>query len=370
MLHSNTLASGSIPQFSVVVGPCAGASAYSPAITDFIFMVDKISYMFITGSEVVKNVTGEQCTNQALGGADIHNQVSGVAHRIFSNEKDCFRSLRDLIEILPSNCGNNHNDYARYNHKAVQNPNLIPNEPQKSYDIKSLIQNFTDDNSFFEIWNEFAKSIVVGFARLSGIKVGIIANQPLELGGAITYDSSDKAARFIRFCDCFNIPIVTLVDTPGFLPGIEQEHSGITRHGAKLLYAYSEATVPKITVVVRKAYGGAYIAMGSKHLGADYVYALSHAEIAVMGAEGAIPIFYKKELMNISDPSLRQQFIEAKIPEYRENFMNARVAQKEGFVDEIISQGDIRHRIFDDILALNSKLSNTNRNKKHGNIPL
>ena len=370
MLHSNTLASGYIPQYSVVVGPCAGASAYSPAITDFVFMVDKISYMFITGSEVVNSVTGEHCTNQELGGADVHNEVSGVAHRVFLSEKDCFRELRNLIEILPSYCGVNQNDQIKYVPKAVQNRNLIPYESQKSYNIKSLIHDFTDDNSFFEIWDGFAKSIVVGFAKLSGMTIGIVANQPIELGGVITYDSSDKAARFIRFCDCFNIPIITLVDTPGYLPGIEQEHAGIIRHGAKLLYSYSEATVPKITIVIRKAYGGAYIAMGSKHLGADYVYALSFAEIAVMGAEGAIPIFYKKELTNISDPEQRQQYIEGKIPEYRKKFMNAVIAQKEGFVDEIISQSDIRQRIFDDVLAFNAKLSNTNGNKKHGNIPL
>ena len=371
MLHSNTLASGIIPQISVVVGPCAGASAYSPAITDFVFMVDNISYMFVTGSDVVKSVTGENCTNQELGGAQIHCGKSGVAHKVFGNEKDCFRAVRDLVELLPSSFDDSQLiKQASYITKQFENTSLIPVESQKAYDMKLLIKEVIDDDSFFEIWDSFAASVVVGFAQLSGITIGIVSNQPLELGGAITYDSSDKAARFIRFCDCFNIPIVTFVDTPGYLPGIDQEHRGIVRHGAKLLFAYSEATVPKITIIVRKAYGGAYIAMGSKHLGADYVYALPTAEIAVMGAEGAVSIFYKKELEKILDDCDKKAFISRRIAEYKADYLNVKIASQEGFVDEIIDQTNMRRRIFDDVVALRGKTVSMTGMKKHRNIPL
>ena len=370
MMHQNTLASGLIPQFSVTVGPCAGAAAYSPAITDFAFMVQHISYMFITGAEVVKNATGEICTNQELGGATIHNETSGCVHRVFHNEKDLFKALRNLVEMLPANCFDENITKNKFVQKSYVSDDCMPNDPQKPYDLKSVIDIIADDNSFFEIWDAFAASIVVGFAKVSGITLGIVANQPLELGGAITIDSSDKAARFIRFCDCFNIPIVTLVDTPGYLPGIGQEHSGIIRHGAKLLFAYSESTVPKITAVLRKAYGGAYIAMGSKHLGADYVYALPTAQIAVMGAQGAVPIYYKEELSKVSDTEEKQALLKEKLEEYKKNFMNADVALKEGFVDELIELCDLRQRIFEDIIALKSKTINTSGKKKHGNIPL
>ena len=371
MLHINTVASGIIPQFSVVVGPCAGASAYSPAITDFTFMVDKISYMFVTGSDVVRSVTGERCTNQELGGARVHGEKSGVAHKVFKNEKDCFRALRNLVEMLPSSYDCDQlTERTAYIAKQFQNTSLIPAESQKAYNMKSLINEIIDDDSFFEIWDNFAVSIVVGFARLSGITIGIVSNQPLEIGGSITCDSSDKAARFIRFCDCFNIPIVTFVDTPGYLPGVDQEHSGIIRHGAKLLFAYSESSVPKITVVVRKAYGGAYIAMGSKHLGADYVYALPTAEIAVMCAEGAVSIFYKKDLEKIVNNREKEAFISRKIAEYKADYLNVKVAAQEGFVDEIIDQADIRKRVFDDIAALINKTVSKTGMKKHKNIPL
>ena len=371
VLHTNTLASGIIPQFSVVVGPCAGASAYSPAITDFVFMVDRISYMFVTGSDVVRSVTGESCTNQELGGARIHSEKSGVAHKVFSNEKDCFRTLRNLVEMLPSSYNYvDKSDQTAYISKHFKNTNLIPAESQKVYNMKSFISEIIDDDSFVEICDNFAMSVVVGFAKLSGITIGIVSNQPLEIGGALTYDASDKAARFIRFCDCFNIPIVTFVDTPGYLPGVDQEHNGIIRHGAKLLFAYSESTVPKITVVVRKAYGGAYIAMGSKHLGADYVYALSTTEIAVMGAEGAVSIFYKKDIEKIVDASAKDAFLSRRIAEYKADYLNVRVAVQEGFVDEILDQTEIRKRVFDDIVALKKKAVSATGMKKHNNIPL
>jgi propionyl-CoA carboxylase beta chain len=371
MMYYNTLASGYIPQFSVVVGPCAGAAAYSPAITDFVFMVDNIGCMFVTGSDVVKSVTGETYTNQELGGAEIHSTISGVAHRRFSNEKDCFRLLRDLIEILPSSCVAQNDGSAQFIEKTSPDiAEILPNVSQKPYDMRKIIAGFVDDNSFIEMADGFAKSIVVGFAKLSGKTIGIIANQPLDANGVLTYDSSDKAARFVRFCDCFNVPIITFVDTPGYLPGKEQEHGGIIRHGAKLLFAYSEATVPKITIIVRKAYGGAYIAMGSKHMRADYVYAFENAEVAVMGASGAASILYKKELSQIEDDKIRQDFLNQKTDDYQRDFLNVRIAQSEGFVDEVISFQDLRRRIFDDLNALKHKVDLFSINKKHGNIPL
>ncbi len=370
MLQSNILASGLIPQYAVVVGPSAGASAYSPALSDFVFMVDNISYMFVTGSEVVKSVTGQSCTNQELGGAEVHSEISGVAHKRFSNEKDCFKTLRNLIEILPSSCFDVLTEKLRYTPNISFNSFKLPQNSHKPYDMKALIASIVDDSSFFEIEGDFAKSMVTGFARLSDVTIGVVANQPLKMGGAICCDSSDKAARFIRFCDCFNIPIITLVDTPGYLPGLEQEHKGIIRHGAKLLYAYTEATVLKITIIIRKAYGGAYIAMGSKHLGTDYVYALENAEIAVMGAEGAVPIFYKKEIAQIQDPLLKQDFVKSKTQEYKNIFMNVNTAVREGFVDEVLNLSEIRKRIFEDIMALKAKLLYSKDRKKHGNLPL
>jgi len=371
IMYYNTLASGYIPQFSVVAGPCAGAAAYSPAIAVIIFMVDNISCMFITGSDVVKNVTGEDYTNQDLGGSLVHSTISGTAHRWFSNEKDCFRCLRDLVEILPlcNSTGNEElNTFTlRNTHKIVD---ILPTEPQTPYDMKRLISGIIDKNSFIELSDMFAKSIIIGFAKISGRTIGIVANQPLEIGGALTCDSSDKAARFIRFCDCFDIPVITFVDTPGYLPGKEQEHNGIIRHGAKLLFAYSEATIPKITIIVRKAYGGAYIAMGSKHMRADYVYALKDAEVAVMGASGAAAVICKKELVKITDTEARQTFLSKRIEEYQREFMNVDMAQKEGFVDAIISYDFLRKRIYDDIVSLKNKYKTNRVNKKHGNIPL
>jgi len=371
MLHLNTLASGEIPQYSIIVGPCAGAAAYSPALMDFVFIVDNISCMLVTRSEVVGRFTGEECTNQELGGAEMHSTLSGVAHRRFSNEKDCFRCMRDLVEMLPASSGIFHDNSSSFMDKEAPIINsVLPSESHLSYDMKRLFIGIVDENSFIEIGDNYAKSIITGFARLSGHVVGIVANQPLELGGSLNCDSSDKAARFIRFCDCFNIPIITFVDTPGYLPGKEQEHRGIIRHGAKLLFAYSEATAPKITIIIRKAYGGAYIAMGSKHVGADYVYALSGAEIAVMGAEGAAAILYKKEISQIEGGEERKTFIFEKAKEYREKFMNVLVAVEEGFVDEVIEYQDLRRRIFDDIVAMAHKCKSTINKRKHGNIPL
>ncbi|MCL2351683.1 MAG: acyl-CoA carboxylase subunit beta [Firmicutes bacterium] len=371
MIYYNTLASGFIPQFSVVVGACAGAAAYSPAITDFIFMVDNVSSMFVTGASVIKSVTGEECTNFDLGGAAVHNRTSGVAHRRFGNEKDCFRSLRDLVEILPASCGSKEQRtdfYVDQNTPPIEG--ILPVERRMSYDIRKLVNGLIDENTFFEIEDEYAKSVVVGFARLSGATIGVVANQPAEIGGVLTCDTSDKAARFIRFCDCFNVPIVTFVDTPGYLPGIDQEHSGIIRHGAKLLFAYSEASVPKITVIVRKAYGGAYIAMGSKHMRADYVYAFEGAEIAVMGAEGAVAILNKNDLDRLRNPGEAQAFLAERTAEYEKSVMTVRIARQEGLIDEVVTYDSLRKRIFDDITALGDKRETQSVQKKHGNIPL
>ena len=286
----NTMASGVIPQISVILGPCAGGAVYSPALTDFIFMVDHISKMFITGPQVVQAATGEQVTEEDLGGAQTHNQVSGVAHFKYSTEEECFTGIRSLLSYLPQN---NLEDTLIYNSNddlnrlAPELNSIIPDNPNKSYDVKEVIRHIVDNGEFLEVQSLFAQNIVVGFARLNGRSIGLIANQPKVKAGALDIDASDKAARFIRFCNCFNVPIVTLTDVPAFLPGIDQEYNGIIRHGAKLLYAYSEATVPKVNVILRKAYGGAYIAMSSKHLGTDLVYAWPTAEIAVMGPEGA-----------------------------------------------------------------------------------
>jgi acetyl-CoA carboxylase carboxyltransferase component len=306
----NTMASGVIPQISVILGPCAGGAVYSPALTDFIFMVDHISKMFITGPQVVQAATGEQVTEEDLGGAQTHNQVSGVAHFKYSTEEECFTGIRSLLSYLPQN---NLEDTLIYNSNddlnrlAPELNSIIPDNPNKSYDVKEVIRHIVDNGEFLEVQSLFAQNIVVGFARLNGRSIGLIANQPKVKAGALDIDASDKAARFIRFCNCFNVPIVTLTDVPAFLPGIDQEYNGIIRHGAKLLYAYSEATVPKVNVILRKAYGGAYIAMSSKHLGTDLVYAWPTAEIAVMGPEGAANIIFRKEIEKAEDPVAKRQ---------------------------------------------------------------
>lgn len=371
MMYYNTLASGYIPQISVVVGPCAGAAAYSPAITDFVFMVDKIGYMFITGVDVVKSVTGEETTLQELGGAKVHTEQSGVSHFMYKSEKDCYKMVRKLVNILPSFWDQQlqaiEKTYIEQDTSDIGN--ILPEQDTKVYDMRNIILEFADRDSFIEVYEKYASAMITGFAKLSGITIGIVANQPNVNCGSIDCDSSDKAARFVRFCDAFNIPIITLVDTPGYLPGINQEHQGIIRHGAKLLYAYAEATVPKLTVVIRKAYGGAYIAMGSKHLGTDFVYAWPEAEIAVMGASSAVAILNKKEVNELQEQD-REQFIRQKAEEYQNRYISSDMGVQEGYIDAIINPYDMRKRIFDDLAVMACKTEYARPQKKHGNIPL
>jgi len=366
----NTLASGVIPQISVIMGPCAGGAVYSPAITDFIFMVDKTSYMCLTGPEVVKSVTGENVTAEDLGGSEVHNSKSGVAHFRYASEEDCLNNLKKLLSFLPDN---NLSDSPLYpvsedelNRLAPELNDIIPDDSNKPYDIKTVIAKVVDNEDFFEIQKDFAQNIVIGFGRMNGKTVGIIANQPNVMAGSLDYNSSDKASRFIRFCDCFNIPIITFTDTSGFLPGTSQEYNGVIRHGAKLLYAFAEATVPKVNVIVRKAYGGAYIAMNSKHLGADMVFAWPTAEIAVMGPEGAANIIFRKEIAAADDPISERT---KKIEEYREKFSNPYIAASRGYVDDVIEPAATRVKIISALEMLAGKRENRPP-KKHGNIPL
>jgi len=365
----NTMASGVIPQISVILGPCAGGAVYSPALTDFIFMVDNISKMFVTGPQVVEAVTGESVSAEELGGAKTHNEKSGVAHFISNSEEECFENIRKLLSFLPQN---NMEDSPLYqctddlNRLAPHLNTIIPDNPSKSYDVKEVIKAVVDNGDFFEIQPLFATNIVIGFARLNGKTVGIVANQPKVKAGCLDINASDKAARFIRFCDAFNIPIVTFTDVPGYLPGVDQEYGGVIRHGAKLLYAYSEATVPKINIVLRKAYGGAYIAMSSRHLGADLVFAWPTAEIAVMGPDGAANIIFRKEIQQAADPVKTRQ---EKIEEYRNRFANPYVAAARGYIDDIIEPEATRPRLISALEMLESKRENRPP-KKHGNIPL
>lgn len=365
----NTLASGVIPQISVILGPCAGGAVYSPAITDFIFMVDKSSHMFITGPQVIKAVTGENVTFDELGGAAAHNNVSGVAHFECADEESCFTAIKKLIYYLPDNNLSNSeivltsDDVNRLEHELNA---FIPDDANRPYDMLSIISKVTDNGELFQIHEGFAKNIIVGFSRINGITVGIVANQPKVSAGVLDVDASDKAARFIRFCDAFNIPLVTFTDVPGYLPGVKQEHNGIIRHGAKLLYAFAEATVPKINIITRKAYGGAYIAMNSKHLGADLVFAWPTAEIAVMGPDGAANIIFKKEIGESENPI---EFRKQKIQEYRDKFSNPYVAAARGYVDDVIEPATTRQRIASALDMLASKRE-TRPAKKHGNIPL
>lgn len=365
----NTLASGVIPQISVIMGPCAGGAVYSPAITDFVFMVENTSQMFITGPQVIKTVTGEDVSFETLGGAETHNSVSGVAHFKCADEKECIDSIKRLISYLPDN---NLSDAPFYDINDDLNRldgklnDFIPDNPNKPYDMKEIILTLVDNNDFFEIHEHYAKNIIVGFGRMNGSTVGVVANQPKVLAGVLDVNSSDKAARFIRFCDAFNIPILTLTDVPGYLPGVGQEHSGVIRHGAKVLFAYSEATVPKINVIIRKAYGGAYIAMSSKHLGADMVFAWPTAEIAVMGPDGAANIIFRKEIAQAEDPEgVRNQ----KVDEYRDKFSNPYIAAARGYVDDVIEPAATRQRVISALDMLAAKKENR-PSKKHGNIPL
>ncbi len=345
IFYRNTMASGRIPQISVILGPCAGGAVYSPAITDFVFMVDHTSQMFITGPEVIKTVTGEVVTKEALGGAMAHSAKSGVSHFRHPDEQSCFTELRKLITYLPSAYDREPVELAYVDdpnrHPEILN-SVLPESAAKAYDMVDVIHEVIDMNSFIEVHKDYAKNIIVGFAKMNGQTIGIVANQPKVLAGSLDVDASDKAARFVRFCDSFNIPIITLTDVPGYFPGVAQEHSGIIRHGAKLLFAYSEATVPKINIILRKAYGGAYIAMSSKHLGADTVYAWPSAEIAVMGPQGAANIIFRNEINNSLNPEGVRQM---KIKEYEDNFANPYVAASRGFVDAVIEPSMTRSYI-------------------------
>jgi propionyl-CoA carboxylase beta chain len=365
----NTLASGVVPQLSAIMGPCAGGAVYSPAITDFTFMVRDTSYMFVTGPDVIKTVTHEQVSMEKLGGAATHNEVSGVAHVMAEDDRHCLQRIRQLLSYLPSNNLDEppimeSSDPVDREDEALDR--LVPEEPDRPYDMKELIRAVVDDGEFFEIHEHFAQNIVVGFARLGGRPVGIVANQPAVLAGVLDINASVKGARFVRFCDAFNIPLVTFEDVPGFLPGTDQEWGGIIRHGAKLLFAFAEATVPKLTVVTRKAYGGAYCVMASKHIRTDVNYAYPTAEIAVMGPEGAVNILYRKELADASDPdSLRKE----KVAEFRAKLANPYVAAERGYVDEVIEPRKTRRKLTTALAALATK-RDRNPPKKHGNIPL
>jgi propionyl-CoA carboxylase beta chain len=365
----NTLASGVVPQISAIMGPCAGGAVYSPALTDFVFMVEGTSHMFVTGPEVIKTVTHEDVSKEDLGGAVTHNSVSGVAHFQSSNDEDCLRHIRELLTFLPQN---NVDGVPRVPTKDSDDradkelDSLIPAESNKPYDIKDVIRRVLDDRYFFEVAEHFAQNIVIGFGRMSGETIGIVANQPAHLAGCLDINSSSKGARFVRFCDAFQIPILTFEDVPGFLPGTGQEFGGIIRHGAKLLYAYAEATVPKITVITRKAYGGAYCVMGSKHLRTDINFAFPTAEIAVMGPEGAVNILYKRELQTAANADAARQ---AKIDEYRDQFANPFVAAERGYVDDVIEPHETRPKVIRALKMLANK-TDTMPRKKHGNIPL
>jgi len=365
----NTLASGVIPQISVIMGPCAGGAVYSPAITDFIFMVKGTSYMYVTGPKVVRTVTQEKVTHEELGGAPVHAERSGVAHFVEEDDVSCLERVRELFSYIPQN---NRSEPPR---RPTEDPpnrrdealnELIPEEPTKPYDMKEVIRRVVDEGWFLEVQKDFAKNIIVGFAHLGGRAVGIVANQPEVLAGVLDINASVKAARFVRFCDCFNIPIVTLVDVPGFLPGTEQEWGGIIRHGAKLLYAFCEATVPKVTVITRKAYGGAYDVMSSKHIRGDFNFAWPSAEIAVMGPRGAVEIIYRKELEQAEDP---EALLEELIADYTAKFANPYVAAERGYIDDVIEPAETRAVLIRSLEMLDSK-RDTNPPKKHGNIPL
>ena len=365
----NTLASGVVPQISAIMGPCAGGAVYSPALTDFIFMVKESSHMFITGPDVVKTVTGEDVTFEELGGAKTHTQVSGVAHLAADSEADVLYLIREMMEYLPSN---NMEDPP---FKPSKDDNLrteaaldtlVPDNPNKPYDIKDAINLIVDDGVFYEIQEDYAANIVVGFARLGGYSVGIVANQPMVLAGVLDIKASEKAGRFVRFCDAFNIPLIVFEDVPGFLPGVDQEYGGIIRNGAKLLYAFCEATVPKITVVTRKAYGGAYCVMNSKHIRADLNLAWPTAEIAVMGPDGAVNIIFRRELAEADNPDKRREEL---VAEYKDNFANPYAAARRGYIDDIIEPSQTRPRLINALNMLQNK-RDQNPPKKHGNIPL
>jgi acetyl-CoA carboxylase carboxyltransferase component len=362
----NTLASGVIPQISVILGPCAGGAVYSPALTDFVFVVNQISKMFITGPGVIKTVLGEEISMEELGGAKVHAEITGNAHFYAESELECFEQIKQLISYIPWNNSQKAKVHETAKPKFKKKiENIVPSDPKLPYDIRDIIKAITDKSDFFEIMEYFAPNIVIGFGRMEGQTIGFVANQPKVMAGVLDCDSSDKAARFIRYCDSFNIPIITLEDLPGYLPGVDQEHAGVIRHGAKILYAYSEATVPKITVIIRKAYGGGYIAMNSRHLRADFVFAWPTAEIAVMGPEGAANIVFRKEIAEAEDPeAMRQQ----KIQEYKNKFANPYVAAAQGYIDEVIEPEETRNILLH-ALQVSANKSISGPSKKHGIPP-
>ncbi len=393
----NTRYSGVIPQISVILGPCAGGAVYSPALTDFILTTDKISQLFITGPNVIKQTLHQEITKEELGGARVHNQLSGVAHFIAQDENDCLQKLKVLLSYLPQNylsqphktlpphidpinpessfapahpdgsTSSPHTDVSKDEQKKLEK--IVPADPNKSYDVKNIINAIFDKNSFFEIQELFAQNIVIGFAKLDGNVIGIVANQPLIKAGCIDIDTSCKAARFVRFCDSFGTPIISLVDVPGYLPGVGQEHNGIIRHGAKLLYAYAQATVPKITLILRKAYGGAYIVMGSKHLGADINFAWPNAQIAVMGAKGAVSILHSKKLKEIKDLQEKEILQKELEKNYQKDFLNPFTAAEYGYIDSIIEPNQTRNHLIKALEISQDKVEHLPK-KKHGNIPL
>jgi len=362
----NTLASGVIPQLSVILGPCAGGAVYSPALTDFVFVVENISKMFITGPEVIKTVLGEEISMEELGGAKVHSEITGNAHFYALNELDCFEQIKKLLTYIPWHNEKKARPFPPKPPKAEYKiEEIVPHDPTQPYDIRNVIRAISDDSDFFEVMEGFARNIVIGFGRMNGETIGFVANQPLVLAGVLDCDSSDKAARFIRYCDAFNIPLVTLEDMPGYLPGVDQEHAGVIRHGAKILYAYSEATVPKITVIVRKAYGGGYIAMNSRHMKADFMFAWPTAEIAVMGPEGAANIIFRKEIMSAEDPeAVRKE----KVAEYKEKFANPYVAAAKGYIDTVIEPEETRKMLLHSLEVSMNKVDRR-PNKKHGIPP-
>ncbi|HOO96526.1 MAG TPA: acyl-CoA carboxylase subunit beta [Caldisericia bacterium] len=369
VFYRNTIYSGVIPQISLVLGPSAGGAVYSPALTDFIFMVDGISNMFITGPNVIKSVTGEIVDKESLGGSKVHSSKSGVCHKRFPTEEECMESVRHLIRFLPQN-------YSELPPRIVggDDPNrasmalreIVPIDPNKPYDVRNVIREISDEGEFFEIQPEFARNLVIGFMRVDGYPVGVVANQPNYLAGCLDINCSDKGSRFIRTCDAYNIPLLNIVDVPGFLPGVAQEHNGIIRHGAKLLYAFAEATTPKITVILRKAYGGAYLAMCSRDMGADHVFAWPQAHIAVMGAEGAVKLLYSDEIKKAEN---MDEFIAKKAAEYNENYGNPYIAAERGYVDAVINPEETRPRIAYALHMLKNK-SEHRPKRKHGNIPV
>jgi propionyl-CoA carboxylase beta chain len=368
IFYRNTIASGVVPQISAIMGPCAGGAVYSPAITDFIGMVENTSYMFVTGPNVVKTVTNEEVSSEQLGGASVHSSKSGVAHFSFANEIDCLSSLKKLLSYVPQNCEEKAPmlPYQAANETREQLKNIIPENANQPYDMREVIEGLVDEASFFEVHKNFAENILVGFARLAGRSIGIVANNPSSLAGVLDVNSSTKGARFVRFCDAFNIPLLVLEDVPGFLPGTDQEWNAIITNGAKLLYAFCEATVPRITVITRKAYGGAYDVMNSKHIGADMNFAWPSAEIAVMGAKGAAEIIFKREISNSDNPD---QAWKEKEAEYAEIFANPYRAAERGFIDDVIYPEETRSRLITAFSMLENKVKNLPR-KKHGNIPL